>query len=85
MPRFLDRRDEAEPAAAELLGRPVTMRGDLRDGALSFDWPLAIPPAGDYDCLVDGEAARLRLSSGGTAHLDGPALGHGPVEISLRA
>jgi riboflavin kinase/FMN adenylyltransferase len=71
-------------AAAELLGRPVTLRGDLRDGALSFDWPLALPPAGDYDCLVDGEAARLRLSDG-TVRLEGPAVAAGPVEISLRA
>jgi riboflavin kinase/FMN adenylyltransferase len=71
-------------AASELLGRPVTVRGDLRDGALSFDWPLALPPAGDYDCLIDGEAARLRLSDG-TARLEGPAVTAGPVEISLRA
>lgn len=71
-------------AAADLLGRPVTMRGDLHDGALSFDWPLALPPAGDYDCLVDGEAVRLRLSDG-TARLEGSAVARGPVEISLRA
>jgi riboflavin kinase / FMN adenylyltransferase len=71
-------------AAADFLGRPVTMRGDLRDGTLSFDWPLALPPAGDYDCVVDGEAARLRLADG-TARLEGQAVAPGPVEVSLRA
>jgi hypothetical protein len=71
-------------AAAELLGRPVTLRGDLRDGSVSFDWPLALPPDGEYTTLVDGSAARLRLS-GGDARLDGPAMPAGPVEISLGA
>lgn len=70
--------------AEELLGRPVTLRGDLRDGSLSFEWPVALPPDGDYACVVDGSAARLRLS-GGRAHLDGTTVATGPVEVSLRA
>ncbi len=69
-------------AAADLLGRPVTLRGDLRDGALSFDWPLALPPDGDYRTVVNGSTARLRLS-GGKARLEGPPMPAGPVEISL--
>ena len=69
-------------AAAELLGRPVTLRGDLRDGALSFDWPLALPPDGDYPTVIGGSDARLRLS-GGKAHLEGPPMPPGPVVISL--
>ena len=71
-------------AAAELLGRPVTLRGDLRDGAVSFDWPLALPPDGDYATVVEGSDARLRLS-GGEAWLDGPPMPAGPVELSLGA
>ena len=71
-------------AAAELLGRPVTLRGDLRDGALSFDWPLALPPDGDYATVVGGSDARLRLS-GGAAHLEGPPMPAGPVELRLGA
>ena len=71
-------------AAAELLGRPVTLRGDLRDGTLSFDWPLAMPPDGDYETLVDGSAARLRVI-GGKARLEGSPMVVGPVEISLGA
>ena len=70
--------------AAELLGRPVTLRGDLRDGSVSFDWPLALPPDGEYSTVVGGSAARLRLS-GGEARLDGPARPAGPIEISLGA
>lgn len=68
--------------AATLLGRPVTLRGDLRDGSLSFDWPLALPPDGEYLCEVHGSPAHLRLAVGG-AHLDAPAVAAGPVEISL--
>ena len=71
-------------AAAELLGRPVTLRGDLRDGALSFDWPLALPPDGEYATVVGGSTARLRLA-GREARLDGPPMPPGPVEISLGA
>lgn len=74
-------------AAEELLGRPVTLRGDLDDGSLTFDWPLALPPDGDYVCLVDGSEARLRVAEG-RARLDGGAMAWvapGPVEVSLRA
>lgn len=70
--------------AAELLGRPVTLRGDVRDGALRFDWPLALPPTGEYPCVVEGETARLWLSDG-KARLVGPQVPAGPVEISLSA
>jgi riboflavin kinase / FMN adenylyltransferase len=69
-------------AAAELLGRPVTMRGELHDGALTFDWPLALPPAGEYPCLVDGSPARL-VVTGSAARLEGVARPAGPVELSL--
>lgn len=68
--------------ARGLLGRPVTLRGELRDGALSFDWPLALPPDGEYACTIDGTGARLRLA-GGRARLDGPTLGDGPVDMNL--
>jgi len=68
--------------AAALLGRPVTLRGDLRDGSVSFDWPLALPPDGEYPCLIDGSPAHLRLGNG-DARLDAPAMAAGPVEISL--
>jgi riboflavin kinase / FMN adenylyltransferase len=68
--------------AATLLGRPVTLRGELRDGAVSFDWPLALPPDGEYATVVQGSGTRLRVSDG-KAWLDGPPMPQGPVEISL--
>jgi riboflavin kinase / FMN adenylyltransferase len=68
--------------AAELLGRPVTLRGDLRAGSISFGWPLALPPDGEYPCVVDGSPAHLWLTDG-DARLDAPAAAPGPVEISL--
>lgn len=69
--------------AEELLGRPVALRGDLRDGALTFDWPLQLPPDGEYVCEVGDSVARLRLSDG-RARLDGRAVATGPVAVSLR-
>jgi riboflavin kinase/FMN adenylyltransferase len=69
--------------AAALLGRPVTLRGEVRDGSLSFDWPLALPPDGEYPCIVQGLPAHLSLADG-DVRLDAPAVAAGPVEISLR-
>jgi riboflavin kinase/FMN adenylyltransferase len=70
-------------SAEVLLGRPVALRGDMRDGALAFDWPFALPPDGEYPCVVDGSAARLQLA-GGQVRLRGATLPPGPVEVSLR-
>jgi len=71
-------------AAAALLGRPVTLRGDLHDGSVSFEWPMALPPAGEYPCVVKGSTARLRIAEGG-ARLEGAEIADGPVEMSLSA
>lgn len=51
-------------AAADMLGRPVTVRGELRDGKIGFDWPMAMPPDGDYGCLVDGVEGQLTVRDG---------------------
>jgi len=53
-------------AAAELLGRPVSLTGVVRDEGpdgvgLEFELPLALPPAGEYTCHVDGRPCRLRI------------------------
>ena len=52
--------------AAALLGRPVTLTGTLADEGpdgvgLEFELPLALPPAGEYACRVDGQPGRLRI------------------------
>jgi riboflavin kinase/FMN adenylyltransferase len=51
-------------AAAELLGRPVTLTGTLIDGRLTVDLPMAIPPDGGYEVLVAGEAAHVMVRAG---------------------
>jgi riboflavin kinase/FMN adenylyltransferase len=53
-------------AAAALLGRPVSLTGIVADEGpdgvgLEFDLPLALPPAGEYACLVNGQPGRLRI------------------------
>ncbi len=60
-------------AAAELLGRPVSLTGVVADEGpdgigLDFDLPLALPPAGEYTCTVNGQPGRLRIDRG-TAYL----------------
>lgn len=53
-------------AAAILLGRPVTLTGIVADEGpdgvgLEFELPMALPPAGEYPCRVDGQPGRLRI------------------------
>lgn len=68
-------------SATRLLGRPVTLRGDLRDGALRFEWPPALPPSGEYPCLVAGQPMRLTVD-GGAVHLPAaPPVTDGPAEV----
>ena len=52
--------------AAALLGRPVTLTGIVEDAGpdgvgLGFELPLALPPAGEYPCRVNGQPGRLRI------------------------
>lgn len=52
--------------AAALLGRPLTLTGTVEDEGpdgvgLGFELPLALPPAGEYACRVDGATGRLRI------------------------
>lgn len=57
--------------AAELLGRPVTVRGTARQGRLAMPWPIALPPDGAYPCLVDGRPSTLRVRGGDASVDDG--------------
>lgn len=52
--------------AATLLGRPVSLTGIVEDAGpdgvgLGFELPVALPPAGEYQCRVDGRPGRLRI------------------------
>jgi riboflavin kinase/FMN adenylyltransferase len=66
--------------AARLLGRPVTLRGHLADGALELGQPHALPPAGSYPCLVGDAAGRLAIADG-RLRLDVAGMAEGPVEL----
>ncbi|MGH2474726.1 MAG: hypothetical protein ACRDIL_05630 [Candidatus Limnocylindrales bacterium] len=69
--------------ARRLLGRPVGLQGELRDGAATFDWPMATPPFGDYPCRVDGLPANLTVRDG-TVRLD-QTLEDGPFRLEFMA
>jgi riboflavin kinase / FMN adenylyltransferase len=52
--------------AVALLGRPVTLTGIVEDAGpdgvgLGFELPVALPPAGEYPCRVNGQPGRLRI------------------------
>ena len=70
-------------AAAGMLGRPVTLRGELRDGKIGFDWPMAMPPDGDYVCLVDGLEGQLAVRDGQVRLPEPRRTEPGPVEVTL--
>ena len=71
-------------AAAELLGRPVTLRGHARDGSVEFDWPLALPRDATYRARVRGVDGRITFSDG-RASLETGTPTSGPVEVELLA
>ena len=52
--------------AERLLGRPVGLEGEARDGRISFDWPMAMPPSGEYAVRLDGRPT--------TATVDGTSI-----------
>ena len=68
--------------AAELLGRPVTLRGELRDRSLVFDLPLALPGNGTYACEIDGAAATLTVRES-MVWIDGAVVPDGPADVIL--
>ena len=70
-------------AARRLLGRSVGLRGELRDGVGVFDWPMAMPPDGDYRCRVDGRPANVTVRDG-AVRLDHPSE-DGPFRLEFVA
>ena len=37
-----------------LLGRPIGLRGEGHDGRVTFEWPMAMPPDGEYAVRIEG-------------------------------
>jgi len=66
--------------AALLLGRAVSLHGWLEGGRLRLDQPLALPPDGDYPCLIGGSAGTLTIA-GDRLLLDGAGAPTGDVEL----
>ena len=69
-------------AAAFMLGRPVTLRGEIRDGSLEFDWPLALPGNGSYRCRVAGREGRIQFADGRAA-LEAETPPSGQIQVEL--
>lgn len=69
--------------AERLLGRPISLRGDARDGVVTFGWPLAMPPDGTYPCRVDGRSTSVSVQDG-TAEVALP-VEDGPISMELTA
>jgi riboflavin kinase/FMN adenylyltransferase len=61
--------------AQRLLGRPVALQGDSSDGRLTFEWPMALPPSGDYAVLIDGRPATVTIDGTSVVVADGAADG----------
>jgi riboflavin kinase / FMN adenylyltransferase len=69
--------------AERLLGRPVSLSGDARDGTVTFEWPLAMPPDGQYRSRIDGRPVSVSVQDG-TVRLAMP-IEDGPIRLELTA
>jgi riboflavin kinase / FMN adenylyltransferase len=67
-------------AAAHLLGRPFALRGATSGGRLRLRWPMAMPPDGEYPCLVGG---RPGIAAVDDAMVRLPVEGDGPVQVEF--
>ncbi len=77
-------------AASTLLGRDVSICAQAApavDGVgtpLGFAWPMALPPDGSYPCVVEEQAATLRIREGSIL-LEGVPVAPGRVRLALRS
>ena len=69
-------------SAAELLGRPVTLRGELHGDVVSMPWPIALPPDGTYPCRLGGVSTTLTVR-GGRAHVASPSPSSAAGNVAL--
>ena len=58
----------------------MSLRALATDGALSFAWPLALPPDGTYPCVVRDRPTRLTID-GPRVRVDEPVPADGPLEV----
>jgi riboflavin kinase/FMN adenylyltransferase len=69
--------------ADRLLGAPLSLRGMGIDGTVTFEWPMALPPAGVYPATIDGGAGTVTVRDG-VVVVPGP-MPDGPVRVELTA
>jgi riboflavin kinase/FMN adenylyltransferase len=69
--------------AQRLLGGPLSLRGTQDDGTVTFEWPMALPPDGEYPATIDGRVASITVRDG-IAQVPTPTQ-DGPVRIELTA
>ena len=67
--------------ARRLLGRPVGLQGEFQHGVANFDWPMALPPDGEYAARVDGRPCRATVE-GATVRVPEGA-GDGTVRLEF--
>ena len=67
--------------AQRLLGRPVALQGEASDGRITFDMPMAMPPAGEYQVRIDGRPANA-VVDGRSIRVAGGA-GEGRVRLEF--
>lgn len=68
------------PAAARLLGRPITIRGRADGTTVRLASPIALPPSGSYAITI-GVARSTLTVSGGALRIGEP--GDGPIELQF--
>jgi riboflavin kinase / FMN adenylyltransferase len=56
--------------AAELLGRPYAIAGQMIDGALVPPMPVVLPPPGVHPGLVDGAPSSIHVTADGTIEVE---------------
>ena len=70
-------------AAERLLGRPVALQGAARDGRMTFEWPMAMPPSGEYRIRIDGRSANATVDGATVGVPEGT--GEGTVRLEFVA
>ncbi len=68
-------------SAERLLGRPVAIRGELRDRTVRVDLPMAMPPDGDYGGTIDGRQTSVTVHDG-VVRVAAP-MEDGPIRVEL--
>jgi riboflavin kinase/FMN adenylyltransferase len=71
--------------AANLLGRPVTLSGQvLETGRMEFELPMALPPDGSYAGRIEAQVVDLRIQDRVAYLMPPPSPGRCTVDLRMR-